>query len=58
MLTHTNLQLEYRLELYETGQFPWDIEMLVQEPLSDDEDGVSDCDSDSDSHSDSDSDSD
>ena len=40
------------------GQFPWDIEMVVQETLSDDEDGVPDCDSDSHSHSDSDSDSD
>ncbi len=54
--THTNLQLDHRLELYETGQLPWDIEMVVQESLSDDEDGVPDCDSDSDSHSDSDSD--
>ena len=54
MRTHTNLQLEHRLELYETGQLPWDIEMVVQRTLSDDEDGVPDCDS----HSDSDSDSD
>ncbi len=58
MRTHTNLQLDHRLELYETGQLPWDIEMVVQEPLSDDEDGVPDCDSDSHSDSDSDSDSD
>ena len=58
MCTHTNLQLEHRLDLYETGQLPWDIEMVVQEPLSDDEDGVPDCDCDCDSHSDSDSDSD
>jgi hypothetical protein len=38
--THTNLQLEHRLELYEAGMLPWDIAMTVQEPLSDDEDGV------------------
>ena len=56
--THTNLQLEHRLELYETGQLPWDIEMVVEEPLSDDEDRVPDCDCDSDSDSNSDSDSD
>jgi hypothetical protein len=24
--THTNLQLEHRLELYEAGMLPWDIE--------------------------------
>ena len=54
----TNLKLEQRLELYETGQLPWDIEMVVEEPLSDDEDRVPDCDCDCDSHSDSDSDSD
>jgi hypothetical protein len=29
--THTNLHLEYRLELYETGILPWDIEMTVEE---------------------------
>ena len=38
--THTNLQLEQCLERYETGILPWDIEMTVQEPWSDDEDGV------------------
>ena len=41
--THTNLQFEHRLEMYETGQLSWDIEMVVQEPLSDDEDGVPHC---------------
>ena len=56
--TYTNLQLDHRLELYETGQIPWDIEMVVQESLSDDEDGVPDCDCDCDSDSDFDSDSD
>ena len=38
--THTNLQLEHHLELYEDGMIPWDIEMTVEESLSDDEDGV------------------
>ena len=54
--THTNLQLEHRLELYETGQLPWDIEMVVEEPLSDDEDedGVPHCVSDSESESEND----
>jgi hypothetical protein len=33
--THTNLHLEYRLEFYETGMFPWNIEMTVEESLSD-----------------------
>ena len=56
--THTNLQLEHRLELYEAGMLPWDIEMTVEEPLSDDEDGVPDCDSHSDCDCDCDSDSD
>ena len=37
--THTNLKLEQRLEMYETGLFPWDIEMTVEEPVSDDDDG-------------------
>jgi hypothetical protein len=36
--THTNLHLEHRLELYEAGMLPWDLEMTVEEPLSDDED--------------------
>ncbi len=54
--THTNLQLEHRLEFYETGMFPWDIEMTVEEPLSDDEDGVPHSVSDSESESDKDSD--
>jgi hypothetical protein len=36
---HTNLKLEC-LELHETGLLPWDIEMTVEESLSDDEDGV------------------
>ena len=55
---HTNLKLEHRLHLYETGLLPWDIEMTVEEPLSDDEDGpphsVSDSESESESEKDSD----
>ena len=27
---HTNLHLEHRLELYEVGMLPWDIEMTVE----------------------------
>jgi hypothetical protein len=56
--THTNLQLEHRLELYEAGMLPWDLEMTVEEPLSDDEDedGVPHCVSDSESESENDSD--
>jgi hypothetical protein len=54
--THTNLQLEYRLDLYEAGMLPWDIEMTVEEPLSDDEDGVPHDVSDSESESENDSD--
>ena len=53
---HTNLQLEHRLELYEAGMVPWDIEMTVEESLSDDEDGVPHGVSDSESESDKDSD--
>ena len=58
MPTHTNLKLEQRLELYEAGLLPWDIEMTVEEPLSDDEDGVPHRDSDSESESESEQDSD
>jgi hypothetical protein len=54
--THTNLQFEHRLELYETGMLPWDIKMTVEESLSDDEDGVPHGVSDSESESDKDSD--
>jgi hypothetical protein len=54
--THTNLQLEHRLELYEDGILPWDIEMTVKEPLSDDEDRVPHDGSDSESESENDSD--
>ena len=56
--THTNLQLEHRLEIYEAGMIPWDIEMTVEESLSDDkdEDGVHHCVSDSESESENDSD--
>ena len=32
--THTNLKLEQRLEMYEAGLLPWDIEMTVEEPVS------------------------
>ena len=34
MRTHTNLRLDQRLELYETGMIPWDIEIPVEESLS------------------------
>jgi hypothetical protein len=44
--------------MYETGLLPWDIEMTVEESLSDDEDGtphsVSDPESESESEEDSD----
>jgi hypothetical protein len=55
---HTNLQVDHRLGLYETGVFPWDLEMTVEETLSDhtDEDGVPHCVSDSESESENDSD--
>ncbi len=36
--SHTNLKLEQRLDLYDPGQLPWDIEMVVEDPLSDDGD--------------------
>jgi hypothetical protein len=54
--THANLKLEESLELYEAGMLPWDIEMTVEDSLSDDEDGVPECVSDSDSESENDSD--
>jgi hypothetical protein len=54
--THNNLQLEYCLELSEAGMLPWDIEMTVEEPLSDDEDGFLHDISDSESESENDSD--
>ncbi len=51
--THTNLKLKQRLEMYEAGFLPWDIEMTVEEPVSDDDDGsphrVSDSESESES---------
>ena len=57
MCVHTYLKLEQRLELYETGLIQWDIEMTVEESLSDDEDGVphsvSDFESESESEKDS-----
>ena len=56
--THTNLKLEQRLQLYEAGLLPWDIEMTVEEPLSDDEDGAPHSVSDSESESESEKDSD
>ncbi len=37
--THTNLKLEQRLDMFETGLFPWDIEKTVEESVSDDDDG-------------------
>ncbi len=56
--THTNLKLEQRLEMYETGLLPWDIEMTVEESVSDDDDGrphrVSDSESEFESEQDSD----
>ena len=56
--THTNLKLEQRLEMYEDGLLPWDIEMTVEEPVSDDDDApphrVSDSESESESEEDSD----
>ena len=52
--THTNLQFEQSLEVYETGMLPWDIEMTVEEPLSDNEDGVPYSVSDSESESEND----
>jgi hypothetical protein len=54
--TNTNLQLEYRLELYEAGILPWDIQMTVEESLSEDEVGVPHDVSDSESESENDSD--
>ncbi len=58
MRTHTNLKLEQRLEMYETGLLPWDIEMTVEETVSDDDDTppqrVSDSESESESEEDSD----
>ena len=55
---HTNLKLEQCLEMYEDGLFPWDIEMTVEEPVSDDDDGpphrVSDSESEFESEEDSD----
>ncbi len=54
--THTNLKLEKRLEMYEDGLLPWDIEMTVEESVSDDDDGsphrVSDPESESEQDSD------
>ncbi len=56
--THTNLKLEQRLEMYEDGLLPWDIEMTVEETVSNDDDGpphrVSDSESESESEQDSD----
>ncbi len=56
--TQTNLKLEQRLEMYEAGLLPWDIEMTVVEPVSDDDDGPPHRVSDSESESESDQDSD
>jgi hypothetical protein len=57
-MSHTNLQLEHRLEVYDADMLPLDLEMTVEEPLSDDEDedGVPHCVSDSESESENDSD--
>ena len=55
--THTNMKLEQCLDLYENGLLPWDIEMTVEEPVSDNDDGsphrVSDSESESESEQDS-----
>ena len=56
--TDTNLKLEQRLESYESGLLVWDIEMMVEEALSDDEDGTPNSVSDSESESESEKDSD
>ena len=58
MRAHTNLKLEQSLQFYETGLLPWDIEMTVEEPLSDDEDGAPHSVSDSETESESEKDSD
>ncbi len=56
--THTNLKLEQRLEMYESGLFPWDIEMTVEEVVSDDDEPpphrISDSESESESEQDAD----
>ncbi len=52
--TYTNLQLEHRLELYEAGMLPWDIEMTVKAFVRDDGDGVPHDVSDSESESEND----
>jgi hypothetical protein len=56
-LVHTdvNLKFDHRLEFYEADMFPWHIEMSVEEPFSDDVDGVPHCVSDSESESTTDS---
>ena len=46
------------LQVYGTGLHPWDIEMTVEEPLSDDDDGTPHSVSDSESESESEKDSD
>jgi hypothetical protein len=46
-----NLKIEQCLEFYEVGMLPWDIEKTVEDPLSDDEDGVPESVSDSESES-------
>ncbi len=58
MNTHTNLKLEQRLEMYETGLVPWVIELTVEEIVSDDDDGLPHRVSDSESESESEQDSD
>jgi hypothetical protein len=50
--------MKHRLEIYQTGQIPWDIEMVVEEPLSDDEDGFPHSVPESESESESEKDSD
>jgi hypothetical protein len=41
-LTRTSSSISVWISGYEAGMIPWDIEMTVEEPLSDDEDGVPD----------------
>ena len=49
--THANLKIENRLEIYESGMLPWNIEMTIEESVSDNVDGVPHCASDSESAS-------
>ncbi len=58
LLSCSTSACEHSLEMYEAGLLPWDIEMTVEEPVSDDDDGpphrVSDSESEFESEQDSD----